>query len=55
MARGSRPRVRWHNDRVRKNKARLKRRAAAAGAARQAGETGAQARRSAKPEATPTP
>jgi hypothetical protein len=37
--------VRWHNDRVRKAKARLRRRATAAGASRAAGETGAQARR----------
>ena len=41
MGRGSRPRVRWHNDRVRKNTARLKRRAEAAAASRVAGETGA--------------
>ncbi|MBV8986908.1 MAG: hypothetical protein JO248_20935 [Acidimicrobiia bacterium] len=47
MARGSRRKVRWSNDRTRKAKARDKRRAAAAGAARAAGETGAQARRSA--------
>jgi len=39
--------VRWSNDRVRKAKARAKRRAAAAGTSRAAGDTGAQARRGA--------